>query len=52
MGMGRAFMEAGSKRVIVSLWPVESFSTQRLMELFYAHLAVLAILGLTLVVPF
>jgi len=39
MGMGRAFMEAGSARVIVSLWPVESFSTQRLMELFYAHLA-------------
>lgn len=39
MGMGRAFMLAGSDRVIVSLWPVESFSTQRLMELFYARLA-------------
>jgi len=39
MGMGRAFMLAGSERVIVSLWPVESFSTQRLMKLFYARLA-------------
>lgn len=38
MGMGRAFMLAGSDRVLVSLWPVESFSTQRLMELFYARL--------------
>lgn len=38
MGMGRAFMLAGSDRVIVSLWPVESLSTQRLMELFYARL--------------
>lgn len=39
MGMGRAFMLAGSDRVVVSLWPVESYSTQRLMELFYARLA-------------
>jgi len=39
MGLGRAFMLAGSDRVVVSLWPVESFSTQRLMELFYARLA-------------
>jgi len=38
MGMGRAFMEAGSARVIVSLWPVESFSTQRMMELFYTYI--------------
>jgi len=38
-GMGRAFMLAGSKNVIVSLWPVESFSTKRLMELLYTQLA-------------
>ncbi len=39
MGMGRAFLLAGSDRVVVSLWPVESFSTQRLMELFYARMS-------------
>ncbi len=39
MGLGRAFMLAGSDQVVVSLWPVESFSTQRLMELFYERLA-------------
>jgi CHAT domain-containing protein len=39
MGMGRAFLLAGSKSVIVSLWPVESFSTQKIMELLYYYLA-------------
>jgi CHAT domain-containing protein/tetratricopeptide (TPR) repeat protein len=39
MGLGRAFMLAGSDQVVVSLWPVESFSTQRLMETFYERLA-------------
>lgn len=38
MGMGRAFMLAGSKRVIVSLWPVESLSTLKLMELLYEYM--------------
>ena len=39
IGMGRAFLLAGSDRVVVSLWPVESLSTRRLMELFYERLA-------------
>lgn len=39
MGMGRAFMLAGSRNVIVSLWPVESYSTQRMMEYLYEFLA-------------
>ena len=39
MGMGRAFMLAGSDNVIVSLWPVESYSTQRMMESLYGHMA-------------
>ena len=38
-GMGRAFMAAGSRNVIVSLWPVESYSTKHLMERLYEHLA-------------
>jgi CHAT domain-containing protein len=39
VGMGRAFMVAGSKNVIVSLWPVESISTQILMEKLYEQMA-------------
>ena len=39
MGIGRAFMVAGSKEVLVSLWPVDSFATQALMESFYDWLA-------------
>ena len=39
MGIGRAFMVAGSKQVLVSLWPVDSFATQALMESFYDRLA-------------
>ena len=39
MGIGRAFMVAGSRQVLVSLWPVDSFATQALMESFYDWLA-------------
>jgi CHAT domain-containing protein len=39
MGIGRAFIVAGSKQVLVSLWPVDSFVTQALMESFYSWLA-------------
>ena len=38
MGMGRAFMEAGARSVLVSLWPVDSFATKELMVSFYRHL--------------
>ena len=37
MGMGRAFMEAGARSVLVSLWPVDSFATKELMVSFYRH---------------
>lgn len=39
MGIGRAFMVAGSKSVVASLWPVESESTRLLMVDFYEGLA-------------
>lgn len=39
VGMGRAFMVAGAKNVIVSLWPVDSISTQLLMEKLYEQMA-------------
>lgn len=38
MGIGRAFMVAGSKQVVVSLWPVESMATMDLMISFYQDL--------------
>ena len=38
VGLSRAFMLAGSKSVIVSLWSVESNSTAFLMKSFYSHL--------------
>jgi len=38
MGMSRAFLAAGSRSVIVSLWPVASKATERLMVSFYGHL--------------
>jgi CHAT domain-containing protein len=37
-GMGRAFMLAGSKQVLVSLWPVDSLATTALMTSFYHEL--------------
>ncbi|MHC4452393.1 MAG: CHAT domain-containing protein, partial [Planctomycetota bacterium] len=36
-GLTRAFMAAGAKRVLVSLWPVEDEATQVLMKEFYRH---------------
>jgi CHAT domain-containing protein len=38
MGMSRAFLVAGSRAVVVSLWPVASAATERLMIAFYRHL--------------
>ena len=38
VGLSRAFMLAGSKSVIVSLWSVESNSTAALMKSFYSNL--------------
>jgi CHAT domain-containing protein len=38
MGMSRAFLAAGSRSVVVSLWPVASKQTERLMVEFYRQL--------------
>ena len=38
VGLSRAFLLAGSKTVIVSLWSVESNSTAALMKSFYSYL--------------
>jgi CHAT domain-containing protein len=38
MGLSRGFLLAGSRSVIVSLWPVSSEATVELMTLFYQHL--------------
>ena len=38
VGLSRAFMLAGSKSVIVSLWSVESNSTAALMKSFYSYI--------------
>lgn len=38
IGLSRAFMLAGAKSVIVSLWSVESNSTATLMKSFYSYL--------------
>ncbi|HQI36390.1 MAG TPA: CHAT domain-containing tetratricopeptide repeat protein [Syntrophales bacterium] len=38
VGLSRAFMLAGAKSVVVSLWSVESQSTAELMKAFYAHM--------------
>jgi CHAT domain-containing protein len=38
MGLSRGFLLAGSRSVLVSLWPVDSQSTVRLMDLFYGCL--------------
>lgn len=37
IGIGRAFMLAGSRQVLVSLWPVDSQATKDLMVRFYAE---------------
>lgn len=35
LGLGRAFLIAGSRKVLVSLWPVSDSATAKLMEAFY-----------------
>ncbi len=39
MGLSRAFLRAGSRHVLVSLWPVDSAATEQLMVVFYRELA-------------
>lgn len=39
MGLSGAFMAAGAKSVLSSLWPINDRSTARLMESFYRYLA-------------
>jgi CHAT domain-containing protein len=38
LGLSRAFLAAGSKSVVVSLWNVSDVSTSQLMKSFYQHL--------------
>ena len=38
LGLGRAFLAAGTPSLLMSLWPVEDSSTNELMQLFYQHL--------------
>lgn len=38
LGLGRAFLAAGAKSLLMSLWPVEDHATSLLMQQFYQHL--------------
>ena len=38
LGLGRAFLAAGTSSLVISLWPVEDKSTNKLMKLFYQYL--------------
>ncbi|WP_437956275.1 CHAT domain-containing protein [Sorangium sp. So ce119] len=38
LGLGRAFLIAGSRQVLMSLWKVDSRATELLMKAFYRHL--------------
>ena len=35
MGLTRAFLHAGARRVVATLWPVDDWATAALMEGFY-----------------
>lgn len=39
LGVSRAFLTAGAKSVIVSLWDVEDASTSRLVQEFYKNVS-------------
>jgi tetratricopeptide (TPR) repeat protein len=38
LGLGRAFLAAGARSLMISLWPVEDRATCELMRTFYLHL--------------
>ncbi|GHO74274.1 hypothetical protein KSD_20450 [Ktedonobacter sp. SOSP1-85] len=38
LGLGRAFLAAGARSLVMSIWPVEDASTSFLMQAFYQHL--------------
>ncbi|GHO66505.1 hypothetical protein KSC_053970 [Ktedonobacter sp. SOSP1-52] len=38
LGLGRAFLAAGARSLVMSIWPVEDASTSFLMQTFYQHL--------------
>jgi CHAT domain-containing protein len=39
VGLTRAFLHAGARRVVATLWPVDDWATAALMERFYAEMA-------------
>ena len=39
VGLTRAFLHAGAKRVVATLWPVDDWATAALMERFYERMA-------------